>query len=112
MTKKTSNQHITVRKPILLSAGTETAVSGFIKACLCSAKGIFYFTGVIMKFKILIILAFAASLFSACDSKAIIVFDSTTHDFGRVRIESTLEHKFTFTNRGNATLVIERIRSG
>jgi hypothetical protein len=65
-----------------------------------------------MKLKILIILSFAVALLSGCNSKAIIAFDSTTHDFGRVKIESTLEHTFTFTNRGNATLVIERIRPG
>ena len=65
-----------------------------------------------MKLKIFTISIFMTLIFSACDSKAYIVFSSTTHDFGKVKIESTLTHTFSFTNRGNATLVIDRIRSG
>lgn len=65
-----------------------------------------------MKLKIFTIASLAVMLFTACDRKPHIIFSETTHNFGKVKVESTLTHTFTFTNKGNATLVIDRIRSG
>ena len=65
-----------------------------------------------MKLKILLSAVITAVVFAACDSRSYIVFSSSSHDFGRVKAESTLSHTFSFRNTGNATLVIERIRSG
>lgn len=65
-----------------------------------------------MKLKIFTMAVLAAALIASCDTKPHIVFSSTTHDFGKVKVESTLNHTFSFTNRGTATLVIDRIRSG
>lgn len=65
-----------------------------------------------MKFRFFTFLSIFAFVTGACDSRAHIVFSNTVHDFGKARVESTLTHTFTFTNSGNATLIIERIRSG
>ncbi len=65
-----------------------------------------------MKLKIFTIAALVFLVAASCDSKSKIVFDTTTHNFGKVKTESTLTHTFTFTNNGTATLVIDRIRSG
>lgn len=41
-----------------------------------------------------------------------IVFDKTTHNFGKIRPDTTHAVKFVFHNRGTSTLVIERLRAG
>lgn len=41
-----------------------------------------------------------------------IVFEETLHDFGRRMSGNNLEHTFTFTNKGDAVLVIEDIKRG
>ena len=41
-----------------------------------------------------------------------IVFDKTTHNFGKIRPDTTHSISFIFHNRGTSTLVIERVRAG
>lgn len=41
-----------------------------------------------------------------------IVFTETLYDFGRRMSGNDLEHTFTFTNEGDAVLVIEDIKRG
>jgi hypothetical protein len=49
---------------------------------------------------------------NSCDGKPVASFKETTHDFGEVKVNSTVTHTFTFTNRGKSTLIIERVKAG
>jgi hypothetical protein len=42
----------------------------------------------------------------------IIELPETEFDFGNIRVGEKVEHVFTFRNRGDATLVIGKVRSG
>lgn len=69
--------------------------------------------GYLMKtqiFAILSIIFFIA--LTACDGKPVANFKETTHDFGKVKISTTVTHTFHFTNTGTSTLVIERVKAG
>lgn len=65
-----------------------------------------------MKLKILILSVFFAAVLCSCDSRPYIVFESTSHDFGKVKAESTVSYTFNFKNAGTGTLVIEKIKAG
>lgn len=41
-----------------------------------------------------------------------IVFEETTHDFGRQLSGEDLENIFVFTNKGDSTLIIENVKAG
>jgi len=41
-----------------------------------------------------------------------IVFSETVFDFGEIDVGEKVEHIFAFRNRGDATLVIGKVRSG
>ncbi len=49
---------------------------------------------------------------SAAENGPRIVFDETTHDFGRQLSGEDLENIFTFTNKGDGTLIIENVKAG
>ena len=52
------------------------------------------------------------SLVNAQQKGANISFDKEVHDFGTIKEdEGKVEHKFTFTNTGNAPLIINNVRS-
>lgn len=40
------------------------------------------------------------------DQKPLMAFDHTVFDFGKLTTGQTFEHTFTFTNRGNAPLIV------
>ncbi len=48
----------------------------------------------------------------SCDAKAAAVFEKTTHDFGKVKTDTTINYTFNFKNTGTATLIIDRIKAG
>lgn len=37
-------------------------------------------------------------------------WEKTTHDFGKIKVNTPVEHKFTFTNTGNTPLVISSVK--
>lgn len=37
-------------------------------------------------------------------------WESTTHDFGKIKVKSPVEHKFVFTNTGDTPLVISNVK--
>jgi hypothetical protein len=43
--------------------------------------------------------------------KAIFTWTSTTHDFGKILKDAPVSHEFTFTNSGDATLVISSVQA-
>ncbi len=59
--------------------------------------------------------AMVAALAShASDSKGSapsIAFEKTSHDFGKQPQNTALKHTFTFRNTGDATLIIEKVKS-
>jgi len=58
------------------------------------------------------ILAFAFVPTATAQKAPAIVFDSLTRDFGKVVEGEDLKHVFTFTNRGQAILVIHEVKPG
>lgn len=37
-------------------------------------------------------------------------WEKTTHDFGKIKVNTPVEHKFTFTNSGNTPLIISNVK--
>ena len=37
-------------------------------------------------------------------------WESTTHDFGKIKVNAPVEHKFVFTNNGNSPLIISSVK--
>lgn len=59
---------------------------------------------------ILLSLAILAGLLTA--QQPVLTFDKTTHDFGKIKEENGLATvTFTFTNKGDAPLVINRVQA-
>lgn len=46
------------------------------------------------------------------DAKAIIEFEYTTHEFGKVYQGKSVSYEFNFTNKGNAPLVLSNVQPG
>ncbi len=65
-----------------------------------------------MKKRILFLSTVIAAAILACESRAYIVFEHTSHDFGKVKTGITVSHTFKFKNAGTDTLVIDRIKAG
>lgn len=42
---------------------------------------------------------------------AVFAWEGTTYDFGKVKTGNAVEHKFTFTNKGNAPLIISAVKA-
>lgn len=59
-----------------------------------------------------LLMAFVATLTPAQVQGPHIVFDSTDHDYGRVKQYTEIDYSFRFTNKGNELLVIEKVESG
>jgi len=53
-----------------------------------------------------------ALILVSCAGTPKIHFDQTSHDFGMVETESELVHVFEFSNTGEATLIIQKVRAG
>lgn len=49
---------------------------------------------------------------NAQDAKAEIVFEATTHDFGKIFQGKQAIHEFVFTNKGKAPLVLSNVQPG
>lgn len=58
-----------------------------------------------------ILIAFSLALPVLAHAAPKIVFDKESHDYGVVRYGKMAEAKFEFTNKGDETLVIEKLRS-
>ncbi|PKL37261.1 MAG: hypothetical protein CVV44_16640 [Spirochaetae bacterium HGW-Spirochaetae-1] len=54
----------------------------------------------------------AALILVSCAGTPKINFDQTSHDFGIVEPESELVHVFGFSNTGEATLIVQKVRAG
>ena len=48
----------------------------------------------------------------SCNWEPKIKFDEMSHNFGEVNQQVTLSHTFYFTNAGQATLIIEKVKAG
>jgi hypothetical protein len=65
-----------------------------------------------MKNNLIFTLCFIILSAISCDSKSLIVFDKTEHDFGKIRTNAAVKHTFNFKNKGSEILIIERIKAG
>ncbi len=62
------------------------------------------------RINLLLALAFFAVMLSA--QQPVLTFDKTTHDFGKIKEQDGLASvTFTFTNKGDAPLVINRVQA-
>lgn len=66
-----------------------------------------------MKFhKIAAFIALFFIAYSACSGTPRIAFDTLEHDFGDQKQGLQIKHKFTFSNKGTSTLIIEKVKAG
>jgi len=65
-----------------------------------------------MKKNLIFTLCFIILSVSVCNSKSMIIFDKTEHDFGKIRKEAVVKHTFNFKNEGTELLIIDRIKAG
>lgn len=57
-----------------------------------------------------VILLAVTSVYST--GKSVIIFDKNTFNFGKIEKKTTVSHTFIFKNKGNATLIIDRVMRG
>ena len=65
-----------------------------------------------MKKNLFFILCFIILSAISCDGKSSMIFDKIEHDFGKIRKDAVVKHTFHFENKGESTLIIERIKAG
>ena len=66
-----------------------------------------------MKIKAIILSLFIVLILNLfCSGKPKIEFDEMNYNFGDVNQYTSLIHTFYFTNRGNGTLLIKKIKAG
>jgi len=83
-------------------------MSDFLKTN--KAKTIYFTAGLVMVFAVMYVV-FTGSKITAALKAPKIVFQEEKHDFGTVERGPELQYNFKFTNKGNATLKIERVQT-